>query len=162
MQIRPEQAKDKANIGKILDHAFGSPVEAKLVAALRIAGDIEISLVAEAEGQLVGHILFSPMAAPCRALGLGPIGVLPEHQHKGIGSMLISEGVALAKATGWQGIFLLGDAAFYRRFGFSADTAKTFTSPYAGPHFQALELASGALIGKTGRVDYAPAFSQFE
>jgi putative acetyltransferase len=109
--------------------------------------------------QIVGHIVLSKMHAPFRALGLGPIAVLPERQNKGIGSKLISEALARARADAWDGVFVVGDPAYYGRFGFNAHLASDFLSPYAGPYLMALALRAQNLPVHTGNIQYAPAFA---
>lgn len=146
----------------VIEAAFGQPAEADLVDALRRDGDVEISLVAVEGEAVVGQVLLSKMTAPVRALGLAPVSVLPSHQGKGVGVRLIQESLTLAKNKGWEAVFLLGDPAYYSRFGFRTDIAEAFTSPYAGPYFMALELVEGVLAGKDGDVGYAGAFAALE
>ena len=159
MDVRAELTSDHDAVHTVVEAAFGQPAEADLVDALRRDGDVEISLVAVEGDAVIGHILLSRMAAPVRALGLAPVSVLPGHQGKGVGSKLIQESLTLAKADGWEAVFLLGDPAYYSRFGFRTDIAESFASPYAGPYFMALELADGALVGKAGDVGYPRAFA---
>ena len=127
--------------------------------ALRRDGDAEISLVAVEGDTVIGHILLSGMIAPVRALGLAPVSVTPSHQGGGVGSRLIRDSLKLAKTRGWEAVFLLGEPGYYLRFGFRADIAEAFTSPYAGPYFMALELVEGVLSGNGGDVAYARAFA---
>jgi len=159
VEVREEIASDHDAVRMVVEAAFGQPAEADLVDALRRDGDVEISLVAVDGDTVIGHILLSKMTAPVRALGLAPVSVLPDHQNKGIGSRLIEECLSLAKAKGWQAVFLLGDPDYYSRFGFRTDFAGAFASPYAGPYFMALELVDGALADKNGDVGYARAFA---
>lgn len=161
MIIRDETESDHAAVRDLVTAAFGQPDEADLVERLRADGDAAIALVAEDNGAVVGHILFSRMSAPFRALGLAPVSVLPERQGTGIGSRLIREGLRRAEAGGWQGVFVLGDPAYYSRFGFDATLAEGFDSPYAGPYLMAFA-PGGDLPGRQGRVDYAPAFATLE
>lgn len=159
MLIRSETPADIDAIDALTQAAFGQPDEAKLVTTLRQDGDAAISLVAEENGVIIGHVLFSPMAAPIRALGLAPVSVAPEHQKQGIGAQLIRRGLSQAQRDGWQASFVLGNPDYYTRFGYSVDTAKGFTNVFAGPYFMALELTPGAL--KTPfAVSYAAAFDQ--
>jgi putative acetyltransferase len=102
--------------------------------------------------------MFSRMTAPFRALGMAPVSVVPAHQGKGIGSALIEEGLKRAHALGYAGAFVLGDPAYYQRFGFRVDLARGFASPYAGDHFMVRALGA-SLPALTGRVEYAPAFA---
>ncbi len=158
MHIRAEEPADPAAIRDVITAAFGRTLEADLVDRLRADGDAVISLVATREGGVVGHVLFSRVSAPFRALGLAPVAVVPDRQRAGIGSRLIRVGLERAAEKGWQAVFVLGDPAFYRRFGFDAEQASGFSSPYAGPHLMVLALG-GALPATTGEIAYAPAFA---
>ncbi|WP_114954926.1 GNAT family N-acetyltransferase [Sphingosinicella terrae] len=155
--VRPETPADFPATAGLIERAFGGADEARLVERLRADGDAAIALVAEADGRILGHILFSPMRAPMRALGLAPLAVDPVHQRQGLGAALVREGLARAAADGWEAIFVLGDPVYYGRFGFSAELACGFESPYAGPYLQALALG-GTMPARSGRVDYAKAF----
>ena len=158
MNIRAAERGDHAPIRDLLVTAFPGPGEAELVERLRSEGDCSIELVAEDGQQIVGHIFFSPARAPFRALALGPVAVAPERQSQGIGAALIETGHDLARAQGWDAIFLLGDPAYYQRFGYDAALAAGFSSPYAGTHFMALAL-DGPLSALHGDVHYARAFA---
>ncbi|MDQ2861218.1 MAG: GNAT family N-acetyltransferase, partial [Pseudomonadota bacterium] len=103
---------------------------------LRADGDAIISLVTLFEGVAVGHVLFSKMIAPFRALALAPVAVIPPFQRRGFGHRLVERGLEFASNAGWQGVFVLGDPGFYRRFGFRRRTALRFISPYLGPAFR--------------------------
>jgi len=159
MLIRPETTTDIAAIRAVEEAAFARPTEAALVDALRQAGDLTLSLVAVDGERIVGHVAFSKMQAPFRALGLGPVAVLPDRQRSGIGGELIREGLARAAAEDWQGVFVLGDPAYYGRFGFEVDMARDFQSPYAGPYLMARSLFAGDLPARSGTIEYAPAFA---
>lgn len=157
--IRIENTADFGIIRDILLTSFPSSGEADLVEALRQAGDAAFALVAEAGGgEIVGHLVLSRMSAPFAALGLGPVAVSPQWRRQGIADRLIRHGLQLAKANGWQAVFVLGEPAYYQRFGFSATLAKGFQSPYAGPYLMACALADD-LPATSGRIDYAPAFN---
>lgn len=138
--------------------AFGQDDEAELVEALQNAGDAAIALVAERAGAVVGQVLFSPMREPERCLGLAPVAVLPEHQGEGIGVALIRAGIERARAEGWRGVFVLGHADYYPRFGFSPEAARGFESPFAGPHFMFLPLSDDA--PRKGAARYPAAFGE--
>ena len=157
--IRFETSADLVAIRSLHDLAFGQPTEGALVDALRENGDIVFSLLAVERGRVAGHVVFSRMQAPFRALGLGPIAVLPARQRKGLASRLIETGLGLGEAHGWDAVFVVGDPAFYRRFGFTPEQASGFQSPYAGAYLMALCLAEGGLPMTIGRIDYAPAFA---
>ena len=160
MIIRSEAPGDIAAICSVEEAAFGQPAEARLVDDLRAAGDSVFSLVAVDGDTVVGHALFSRLQAPFSALALGPVAVLPDRQRMGVGSQLIREGIARSEAAGWLGIFVLGDPAYYRRFGFDAGKARGFASPYAGPHLMVLPLGPNGLPTDTGRIQHAPAFAK--
>lgn len=157
IEIRPERPGDAAVIRAVVEAAFGRRDEAELVDRLRQDGDSVISLVAVDGHRIAGHVVFSIMAAPFRALGLGPVSVVPDRQGTGVGSRLIDTGLARAKQGGWQGVFVLGEPAYYRRFGFDPALAGGFRSRYAGPYLMALAVGE-RLPALTGTIAYAPAF----
>jgi putative acetyltransferase len=160
MMVRLETPGDIAAIRIVEEIAFGRRDEARLVEDLRAAGDAVFSLVAVMDGIIAGHAMFSRMSAPFPALALGPVAVLPEHRRAGIADQLIREGIAHSEAAGWRGIFVLGDPAFYRRFGFSVGKASGFSSPFSGPHLMALPIARSNLPALAGGIQYAPAFAK--
>ena len=162
--IRPATDEDPAGIRAVHVAAFPTSAEANLVEALSREGDAVVSLVAERQGGIVGHILLSRMQVTgdgreIRALGLAPIGVLPGFQGGGIGGALIEAALGIARATGEAMVFLLGEPDYYARFGFSAAAAAPFVSPYAGPYFMALALRPGFAAPACGAAAYARAFS---
>ena len=162
--IRPAEPGDAVGIRAVHEAAFPTRAEADLVEALVREGDAIISLIAERQGEIVGHVLLSRMAATgdgrvYRALGLAPVGVLPGFQGSGFGKALIDAALGIAGATGEEIVFLLGEPDYYRRFGFSAETAAPFASPYAGPYFMALTLRRDYAPPAAGSAAYARAFS---
>lgn len=144
-------------IHKLVAAAFQRRDEAVLMDNLRSGGACVISLVAVEGDEIVGHVLFSRLVAPFRALGLGPVSVRPNRQRAGIGSKLIRMGLDHAREGGWQGVFVLGDPKFYSRFGFDPALARGFMSRYSGPHLMALSLG-GELPAREGYIEYASAF----
>ena len=159
--IRDESERDHAAVRELHRLAFGSDVEAALVEALRLSGDVMISLVAERQGRPSGHVLFSRLEAPMRALALAPLAVLPEAQNQGIGTALVRQGLARADQDGWQAVFVLGEPAYYRRFGFSQDAARPYACPYSGDYFMMMRLGVVA-IPSTGTLTYAAPFRDLE
>jgi putative acetyltransferase len=162
--VRLECQQDHATIRAVHLRAFGQEDEGRLVDLLRSGGFSRLSLVAELDGDVVGHILFSELAivtdeASIPALALAPLAVLPEHQGRGLGSLLVREGLRLSREAGHRIVIVLGHPAYYPRFGFSAALAQPLRSVYAGPSFMALELQSGALAGIAGEVRYADPFA---
>ena len=158
MHIRPETDADRDAIYETVRSAFNQVMEADLVDELRMSGDSELSLVAEENGRIVGHILFSKMQSPEGALGLAPVSVLPDQQGKGIGGALIREGLARVKEAGWKAVFLLGEPDYYSRFGFTVEAALPFDTIYPVQYFMAQELESGGLPASGGSAVYAQPF----
>lgn len=163
MEIRTETGADLAAVGEVNRLAFGREAEARLVDDLRDGGYARLSLVAEEEGRLVGHIMFSEAVirtdgGEVGALALGPVGVIPERQGRGVGSALIREGLDRCVQEGHRIVVLLGHPGYYPRFGFSAERAGNLSSPYSGDAFMALELAPGALSRVVGEFEFAPPF----
>ena len=126
MIIRKESLADLEAISQVTIAAFktlaiSNHTEQFIINALRAAGALTISLVAEIDGRIVGHIAFSPITISDGAkdwYGLGPVSVLPEHQKQGIGKALVNSGLSLLKEMGGQGCALVGDPNYYKRFGF--------------------------------------------
>jgi len=157
IRIRAEAPADRAAVHAVVAAAFGQPDEADLVEQLHADGAVFVSVVAEASGEIVGHVMLSAMTASFRAVGLAPVSVIPARQGTGVGSALIREAIRLAREAGYAAIFVLGDQTYYGRFGFDMAAARGFISPYAGDHFAVLALQP--LSVTTGAVDYAPAFA---
>ena len=167
IEVRPAAAADAKDIRRIHLAAFATTAEADLVDRLERDAASIISLVAVDRFQLVGHVLFSRMSVegdgePLLGVGLAPVAVVPELQRQGIGSSLIRAGLQTARWQGFQIAFVLGAPGYYGRFGFCAETAAPFASPYAGPYFQAVPLREGFLAPSSGRADYAAAFAELE
>jgi putative acetyltransferase len=158
MDISLENSSHHSAVCQTHVEAFPTSVESELVEQLRKDGDDVISLVAIEEGGIVGHVMLSRMSAPFKALGLAPVSVFPHWQRQGIAAQLIEEGVKQAKARAWEGIFVLGDPAYYERFGFSVSAAEIFESSYAGPYLMLLILNEDSFACRSGRIDYASAF----
>lgn len=124
--IRHETAADIAAIDEVTIAAFqtlaiSNHTEQFIIGALRAAGALTLSLVAEVKRQVVGHVAFSPVTISDGSqnwFGLGPVSVSPEYQRQGIGQALIKEGLSQLKALGGQGCCLVGDPNYYKRFGF--------------------------------------------
>lgn len=161
MHIRDENPPDRQAVYRVVCSAFGRSSEAELIEKLRESGDGVISLVAEEDNQVVGHVLLSRMEAPFPALALAPVSVVPERQRCGIGSALIKKAVNRARSEGWAAIFVLGDPKYYERFDFDRDAAADFKSPYCGPHFMVLKLLR-SLPATTGELHHAPAFAALD
>lgn len=162
MLIRFERADDAIAIRTVTRAAFdgvphSSQTEAAIVDALRAAGALTLSLVAEEGGDIVGHAAFSPITidgAFQRWYGLGPVSVRPDRHKRGIGRALIDKGLAELRRLKAQGCVVLGDPAYYGRFGFRNDPGLRL--PDVPPvYFQCLSFG-----GETPRGDvaYHPGF----
>ena len=162
MIIRRERPEDAEAIGALTAVAFeGHPYsdgsEPKIIERLRRLGQLSLSLVAEDEGQIVGHVAFSPATLSGGEggwYGVGPISVAPSRQRGGIGSALIREGLTILKGVGAQGFALAGDPAYYRRFGFAA-VPQLQTTGVPPEFFLVLPLHGAA---PSGIVAFHPAF----
>ena len=160
--IRPEVPQDHAIIGVVTQAAFaGAPhsdgSEVGIIERLRADGDLARSLVAEDGERIVGHVALSPVTIADGAegwFGLGPISVLPSFQAQGIGARLMQRAIADMRERGARGIVLLGDPAYYARFGFEHDPALRYPGP-PPEYFQRLVLDGAA---PSGTVTYAQAF----
>lgn len=142
--------------------AFSGRAEAQLILDLDRDGAIAVSVLARSEPDqtVIGHALWSRLTGPLRALALAPVAVAPPWQGRGVGSALIRSGLAWAKDQGWQGVFVLGAADYYGRFGFSQAAAAGYDCPYQGEHF--LGLLWDASAARTGPLTYAAAFQALE
>lgn len=159
--LRPEEPEDQAPIRTLLIDVFNGEAEADLVDALRQAGDITYSLVAERNGEVRGYILFSRLFVrqgdeSFPAVALAPLAVHPEHQREGIGTALIDEAHLQLQQAGERLSIVLGDPAYYGRFGYTHERAAGFESAYQGEALQALAWEEAP---DTGQLEYASSFS---
>jgi putative acetyltransferase len=134
LRIRAETAADHDDIRRINDEAFGDPIDAKLIAAIRASDRFvpELSLVAVSEGQSVGHVIASYVdvePGARRVLQVGPLAVLPSRQRRGIGSALMEECIRIADVRGEPLLLLEGNPAYYERFGFRRADAMGIEPP---------------------------------
>jgi len=164
MNIRQEMPSDWGGIDQLLRDAFAGNYEAELVERLRADNLIFVALVAEANKEIVGHIVLSWIATemdgrPIRAAALAPMAVKSDHQRRGIGSGLAITAIERAEQSGVEALIVLGHPSYYPRFGFSAELARKLNSPFAGSAFMAMELRAGALSGTKGSVTYPKAFA---
>jgi putative acetyltransferase len=163
--IRPETEGDRAAVRAVNEAAFETRAEADLVEALHSKDMPLISLVAEADGKVVGHILFSPVSltehAHLKVMGLAPMAVAPDYQRKGIGSALVRQGLTRCKDLGCCAVVVVGHPEFYPRFGFGPADRYALRCEYDVPAdvFMVAELEAGALSGVSGLVRYDDAFA---
>ena len=166
MKIRVYREQDRDDVHALHAHAFDGLDEAGLVQALHDDGAAVLSLVAEEDGAVVGHILFTPLAldpAPAdkkQLAALAPMAVLPDFQRRGVGEALARQGIDILCEQGWDGIVVLGHPAYYPRFGFTpaSDFGITFPGTVPEEAFMALPLRDGGLDGCRGTVVYHAAF----
>jgi putative acetyltransferase len=161
--IRSERALDKDQVRKVNEAAFGRPDEADLIDRLRVEGAVLLSLVAEVDGEIIGHILFSRMTVETAqrsvaAVSLAPMAVAPGHQRRRVGSQLVCRGLAQLRDRGERIVIVLGHKRYYPRFGFSCEKARCLANPFPPEAFMALELSEGALTEVYGAVRYPSAF----
>jgi putative acetyltransferase len=167
VQIREETADDLAAIDSVLERAFGGRAEVDLVRTLRRDRLAPISLVAVEGSAVVGNVQFCRLTSArpddaIPALGLAPLAVVPSHQRRGIGAKLVRAGLERARAMGERLVFVLGDPAYYGRFGFSAEAAEGFECVYACEAFQVLVLDGTLPANAMGRVVYPPPFDALD
>lgn len=160
MSIRSATPRDRDAIRAVEEHAFGQQAEAGLVDALVADGDSIVELVAVEDGQIVGHILFSRLyvrhaGVDFAAVALAPLAVDPSFHGTGIGGALVREAHIRLKAAGERLSIVLGDPAYYGRFGYSHDRAVGFESPWQGEAMQALAWGDAPTAGA---LVYASAF----
>jgi len=150
MLIRAEKESDRDAVFAVNLSAFETPAEATLVDVLREQAQPVLSLVAEKNGNVVGHIMFSPVSLSenpdLKVMGLAPMAVAPEHQRKGIGSALVRAGLEQCRQLGFVAVVVLGHPEYYPRFGFSPSSRFGIDSEYEVPEevFMAVELESEA------------------
>ncbi|MFB0527562.1 MAG: GNAT family N-acetyltransferase [bacterium] len=143
MLIRNENESDIEDITNIHDQAFNGPDEGKIVKDLRKNNNLTISLIAEVNKKIVGHIAYSPIYNKNEeiiGIGLAPVAVLPAYQKQGVGSNLINKGNEMALLKGFKKIFVLGDPEYYCRFGFESAKNYNYFSDFdpEGKHFMIL------------------------
>ena len=162
LRLRPERAADAAAIDALIRAAFlhaphSDHSEHRIVAALRAAGQLSVSLMAEDAAGIAGHVAVSPVTisdATPGWYGLGPISVAPARQGRGIGAQLMRAALHSLRERGAAGCVVLGDPRYYARFGFVADARLRFPGVPA-EYFQALHWQGAT---PAGDVRYAAAF----
>ena len=159
--IRPAEKKDFAGVGSLLDAAFGGAAERRLVERLRADGDVVLELVATHERELFGHVLFSRLAVVgpegrFDAVALAPLATLPARQRTGVGRALVENAHHLLREAGEKLSVVLGDPAYYARFGYGHPRAAGFESDYQCDALQALAWGNAPT---SGRLVYSHAFA---
>ena len=167
VEIHTTRAEELTAVRHVHQQAFGGRSnEARLVDLLHAQNKAPISLVAARRGQVVAHVLFSPVwieppSPRLNAVGLAPVGVLPDYQRQGIGSRLIREGLRRCQEAGYEAVVVLGNPAYYSRFGFVRARGHGLDNDYyADEDFMVIELKPNALEGIRGTVKYQPEFAE--
>lgn len=167
LQIRPEQTSDYTAVTQILTQAFGQPDEARLVEKIRSSPAYipELALVAEVDGNVVGHILFSHgqlwELPTLPVLVLAPLAVLPSYQRRGVGKRLVQEALALAQAQGNALVTVLGHPDYYAQFGFEPASRYGIEHPFEVPEAAFRVKRIGQLPKDlNGHLCYASAFDE--
>jgi len=163
--VREERETDIHKVYDLNSAAFETNAEASLVDSLRNECSRFISLVAEQDSQVIGHILFTPVElygsnSELDLMGLAPMAVLPEYQNMGIGSKLVEEGLRQCNTKGVDAVFVLGHPQYYPKFGFVPADRFGIKCEYDVPDeaFMVIEIKSGILNGKVGTVRYNKTF----
>ncbi len=159
MIIRTERPGDVEAVQALVQAAFGRVEEAEVVERLRDDPDLVISLVADVDRQVVGHIMFSRLgsSAGLSLAQLSPLSVEPGRQRSGIGGALVEAGLGICRVLGLDGVLVLGHPDYYPRFGFSAEATRKLVSIFSGrPSFMGLTLKTG--VDLVGEVNFAVAF----
>jgi putative acetyltransferase len=167
LNIRPERTEDAATVRALVTAAFGADDDtADFVEAVRREAEVCLAEVAVAGGVIVGHTQWcaAPLTVDGRTVKgayLTCLSAEPSAQRRGVGSRLVRSGLKRLAETGFEAASLLGDPAYYGRFGFSPELAVRIEAPHRsrGRGFQAIELVTGALDGKTVRGDFPPVIS---
>jgi putative acetyltransferase len=169
LKIRAETENDYPKIREVNDLAFEQENEGRLIERLRQTEKYipELSLVAELDDEIIGHILFYPITihsdiSKFLSISLGPMAVTPVLQRKGIGSQLVIEGLEAAKKLGHRSVIVVGHPEYYPKFGFKRASQWNIKVPFEVPDdaFLAMELAEGELEGKSGTVEYPKEFNE--
>ena len=167
INIRLEQPADILGIRRVNLDAFPSLAEADLVDTLREQAAGHISMVAVHDNEVIGHIMFSPVAVAeaasnVKMIGLAPMAVLAEHQRTGVGTQLIERGLQVCKEEGFDAIVVLGHPTYYPRFGFLPAVHYGLKCTYDVPEevFMVLELEPGSLEKTEGTVQYHSCFDE--
>lgn len=167
MNIREERPIDAERVRIVHLAAFETSTEADLVDALRSHAAPIVSLVAEEDASIVGHILFSPVTLlgvhTPTLMGLAPMAVAPARQRQGIGSSLVVEGLERCRRINAAAVVVLGHPEYYPRFGFVPSSRLSLRCEYDVPEnvFMVRELHDGALNGFSGTIQYHPVFANF-
>ena len=167
MIIREERQGDAERVREVNLAAFETSTEADLVDALRRQATPLVSLVAEDDANVIGHILFSPVTLASDSglilMGLAPMAVVPSRQRQGVGATLVREGLERCRQLNVAAVVVLGYPEYYPRFGFLPAVRLSLRSEYDVPEevFMVRELRDGVFRGLSGTIRYHPVFGDF-
>ncbi|HAS61884.1 MAG TPA: GNAT family N-acetyltransferase [Vibrio sp.] len=167
MLIRTEAPADILVIDRLLKSTFETEAEANLVMSLRENGKLTLSLVAcNDEGEVVGHAMFSPVMLEGEDLnwqGLAPVCVREDYRKQGIAAAMIGDALESLNDFGYPACVVLGDPAYYGRFGFEAAEKHNFSCQWQVPQgaFQVLAIAPGEFEQRQGQIEYSEEFANF-
>ena len=166
--IRKESSLDYDRISKVNDLAFVQKQEGELIVKLRMRKEYipELSLVAEFNGNIIGHILFFPIYIlsgddKIQTLALAPMSIIPGFQNKGLGGDLIMAGMKAANELGFTSVLVLGHPKYYPKFGFKKASKWKIKAPFDVPEeaMMAIELKNGSLNFGGGIIDFPPEYT---
>lgn len=174
--IEPERPEHRDGVRALLQDTFDGPGEADLVDALRDGGYASAARVAHDSTGIVGYVMFCELGArvtagagaadgdvrTIAAAALAPLAVRKELRGQGIGVSLVHAGLSACRVAGVELVVVLGDADYYRQFGFSAERVANMRCPYSGPHLLALELQPGVIGDGAIKLSYPPPFGILE
>lgn len=171
IELRPEEPEDAAAIRDLHRLAFGGNTEADIVDTVRQAGAMVLSMVAVdagGAGPVVAHVLYTRVMVTVEdgedvsLLGLAPVAVLPSHQGRGIGTLLVEASLEQVRAEGHPAVVVVGDPGYYQRFGFLPGSRWGLRWEVDAPDeaFMAAELSPGALADIRGTVRFRPEFTE--
>jgi putative acetyltransferase len=166
IETRLEALADCTAIRLVHESAFGQDPEARLVDRLRAEGLIVASIVGIVDERVVASAVLSALTlttrgGSMRAVALAPVAVMPSFQRRGLGTAAVTHGLRICTERGYEAAFVRGDPAYYAKFGFSAELARTVSSPYSGGAivWQALQLCTPSHPWEDARALYPSAFS---
>ena len=166
-KIRFEKPEDIAFIHSVNEQAFGRVSEAKLVDTLRLACTDHLSLVADDNGSIIGHLMFTPVVVTdgkqkTEGMGLAPMAVLPSRQRQGIGTQLVDSGLRILKEKGCPFVIVLGHPEYYPRFGFQAASGCNIKTQWDGvpdEAFMILVMDHEAMLNVSGVATFRDEFN---
>ncbi|MEM7463522.1 MAG: N-acetyltransferase [Pseudomonadota bacterium] len=157
--VRSSKSADMDEIAALHRDGYGRENEADIALMMLYSDTPTLSLVADCDSGVIGHILLTEIQAPVKAMMLSPLAVNGKFRELQVGSTLVRHALKSAAKRKFEAIFVPGDPLFYERFGFSSASADAFSVKWKGPRFLAVELKDNALSSKKGKIEVPEAFS---